>query len=347
MSTATLSPVATPVPVSPPHSLKQPPKAWLVGPLFDLLCVANLGWPIVVLLLTLDSAPWSQGPLAALQVYFLSTPHRWITLALVLLDREHFWQQPRKFGGLAVLLVGLGLGLVAIGAAWHGAADSLLLLMMLDYVWNAWHFAAQHAGIARIYGRLTRPDQEMRAAEFEKSAVRMFVLWVFFRLALYVARSRSATLEQLWPWLDWIDPIALVPVLWVLWREVIDWRPECRGRFAYLASVTAIYAVQLLAIRTGQTGLMKALFLAGAVFHAAEYLAIVSWSVRRKTAGVWRYLVPRLGLVVVAFMVVLGLANILIESRYLYAWTLVTLLVSLLHYAYDGIIWKARPKPKT
>jgi hypothetical protein len=349
MSTGTLAPLSVPAPppAAPPAPAK-PAKPWLVGPLFDLLCVANLGWPIVVLLLTLDGTPWAAGPLSALQVYFLSTPHRWITLALVFLDREHFWQQPRKFGGLAALLIGLGLALVAIGALWKGAAESLVPLMMLDYVWNSWHFASQHAGIARIYGRMTRPNQTAKSAEFEKSAVRMFVLWVFVRLALYVARLKGAggdALETLWPALEWLDPVALAPVLWVLIKEVLDWRPQCRGRLAYLVSVTAIYAVQLLAIRAGQRNLMYAVFLAGAVFHAAEYLAIVSWSVRRKTAGIWGYLAPRLGLVVVAFMAVMGCAHYLIEARFLYAWMLVTLLVSLLHYGYDGIIWKSRPKP--
>jgi hypothetical protein len=178
----------------------------------------------------------------------------------------------------------------------------------------------------------------------------MFVLWVFFRLAMHVARQAGAgggVLERLWPLLGWLDPVALAPVLWVLAKEVLDWRPECRGRFAYLASVTSIYAVQLLAIRSEQSGLMWAVFLAGAVFHAAEYLAIVSWTVGRKSTGVWRHLAPRLGLVMVAFMTVLGFAHYLIESRWMYAWMLVTLLVSLLHYGYDGIIWKSRPKPKT
>src|SRR5262245_45901064 len=98
MSTSTLTPKPVPV-VAPATSVPpaKPVKPWLVGPVFDLFCLANLGWPIIVLLLTLDSTPWSHGPLAALQVYFLSTPHRWVTLALVFLDRDHFWQQPRKF----------------------------------------------------------------------------------------------------------------------------------------------------------------------------------------------------------------------------------------------------------
>src|SRR5438876_1109099 len=76
-------------------------KPWLVGPLFDLVFVANLAWPAVALL-ALAGPSWVLGPLTALQVYFISTPHRWITLALVFLDRDRFWAEPKKFGGLAV-----------------------------------------------------------------------------------------------------------------------------------------------------------------------------------------------------------------------------------------------------
>jgi hypothetical protein len=42
---------------------------------------------------------------------------------------------------------------------------------------------------------------------------------------------------------------------------------------------------------------------------------------------------------------VLGLAAYLVSSQWAYTWALATLLVSLLHYAYDGMIWRARPAP--
>lgn len=86
-----------------------------------------------------------------------------------------------------------------------------------------------------------------------------------------------------------------------------------------------------------------------ALFHATEYLAIVSWSVRMKHGrngrGVFGHLVPRWVLALTTFMVVLALSAWLFDTRYHNLWAVVTIAVSYLHYAYDGIIWKVRKKP--
>src|SRR4051794_6488065 len=129
MSTAVADPPRTSAPAGVPTAPAARP--WLVGPWFDLLFVANVLWPLVVLL-ALDGRSWVNRPLTVLQVYFLSTPHRWITLALVFGDRDRFWRQPAKFGGLAALLVGLGLLLVGAASVMPQLAGPLTLLMMLD-----------------------------------------------------------------------------------------------------------------------------------------------------------------------------------------------------------------------
>ena len=328
--------------------LAKPMKRWLVGPWFDLFFVANLAWPIAVLLALLRPLE-DTNPLSLFQIYFLSTPHRWITLVLVFCDSDRFWKEPAKFGGLALLLMGLGLGLIAVAGFVPYATNSLILLMMLDYIWNAWHFGSQHAGISRIYGRITRPEQSLPHAEFEKMAIRTLVLWVFFRLAVYMAsRSEySASVEWLAPWLPWLDPLALIPAAILLIREVNTFRLQCLGRLLYIGSVIAVYTAQLIAIRMEVTNWMIAFFFAGAIFHAVEYLAICNWSVQKRTTGIWHYQITRTGLAVFVFMAILGAANWLVNVQSVYAWTLITLLVSLLHYGYDGIIWKAKPAPKT
>ena len=68
-------------------------KTWLVGPWFDLLFLANFAWPVAVLLALLRPLDES-NPLSLFQVYFLSTPHRWITLVLVFCDSDRFWKEP-------------------------------------------------------------------------------------------------------------------------------------------------------------------------------------------------------------------------------------------------------------
>ena len=321
-------------------------KRWLVGPWFDLLFLANLAWPIAVLLALVRPLD-ETDPLSLFQIYFISTPHRWITLVLVFCDSDRFWKEPGKFGGLGLLLIGLGLALVGIAGLVPYAANSLMLLMMLDYIWNAWHFGSQHAGISRIYGRITRPEQSLPHAEFEKMAIRILVLWVFFRLAIHIGTTTQYGENVSWltPWLQWIDPFVVIPAAVLLIREFTAFRPQCLGRVFYIGSVIALYSAQLLAIRLENGPWMMAFFFAGAIFHAVEYLAICNWAVQKRTTGIWHYQVTRTGLAVVVFMALLGAANYFVNVQSVYAWQLVTLLVSLLHYAYDGIIWKAKPAP--
>jgi hypothetical protein len=331
--------------LAPAPSAVKPAKTWLVGPWFDLVFMANLAWPIVVLLDFLR--PVNDGTidlLSLFQVYFLSTPHRWITLVLVFCDSERFWKEPLRFGGLGALLIGIGLALVGVASVVPIATDSLVLLMMLDYVWNAWHFAAQHAGISRIYGRTSRPDQSLDHAAFEKTALRTLVLWVFFRLAIHIGASTpyGENVRWLTPWLGWIDPFALVLPAILLIREFTAFRPQCVGRVLYMASVIALYSAQLVAIRLENGPWMMAFFFAGAIFHAVEYLAICNWSVQKRTTGIWQYQMTRTGLALLVFMALLGAVNWLVNAQSVYFWSLGTLLVSLLHYAYDGIIWKAK-----
>jgi hypothetical protein len=328
----------------------RPGRPWLVGPTFDLLLVANLAWPLVALLAYDYTSP-AHATLSFLQVYLISTPHRWITLAVVFLDRDQFWARPGRFALIGSLLVGAGLGLVGVSAAVFGWDESLKLLMMADAVWNAWHFAAQHAGIARIYGRQARPDLSATAVDFERVALRLLVLWTFVRLfALYGVRRPEAGFGVLPPqtlgWLDWLDLLAATPATVVLVREMMAAATGVGGRLAYLGSVVTLYAATLAAVRWQSDAWLGPLVLASAVFHAVEYLAVVAWSARRRSGSVWAYVVPRLGLTVAAFMLVLMAANWFLASQSMYAWMLVTLLVSLLHYGYDGMIWKSRPAPR-
>ncbi len=80
-----LSPAALPdvsTPVGPP-----PTRRWLVGPWFDGLLLANVAWPLALLWQGTEVLGGRAG-LQFWQVYYVTTPHRWVTLLLVFLDRE-------------------------------------------------------------------------------------------------------------------------------------------------------------------------------------------------------------------------------------------------------------------
>jgi hypothetical protein len=357
-------------PSEAPPAAPPPPRTWLFSPTFDLLFVANLAWPLVMVLAVglaylLPRAADDLGlgdPLTIFQIYILSTAHRWATPFLVFMDREYFWKKPIKFGGLGLGLIVMGLVLIPLGAVYvdllptgsvlPGVPTGLVLLGMLDYFWNAWHFAAQHAGISRIYGRRVRPDLSQQGAEFEKMALRLIALWFFLRLAVRALTVnsplvRGTPIADLLGYASWLDPLFAAPAVWLLIKEIKAYRTGCLGRLCYMASVVVHYGLLLALLHLESKGWLEAAFLANAMFHATEYLAIVSWSVQRKSGGVWAYLVPRWGLTLVGFGVALGVASMLLAAHSIYAWALITYLVSYLHYAYDGIIWKApRPAPK-
>src|SRR5688572_11790919 len=120
-----------------------PTSGWLVGPWFDLLLIANIAWPLVLVVQFNDGFSGREGVLFW-QLYFITTPHRWITLALVFLDRERLAQRRWLFLGIAAVVVAVCLGV-------RIATGTLTCLLTIDYLWNAWHFASQHHGIYRIY----------------------------------------------------------------------------------------------------------------------------------------------------------------------------------------------------
>ena len=91
-----------------------------------------------------------------------------------------------------------------------------------------------------------------------------------------------------------------------------------------------------------------ALALASALFHAIEYLSIISWSVHQQHAsrgdkmGLLGYLVPRWGIVLGVFMVILGVGGWLMDQRFLETWLFINIIVAFLHYSYDGLIWRRK-----
>src|SRR5262249_25772683 len=61
------------------------PTGWIVAPAFDLLLIANLSWPFLLLP---GLSTRTETAVDFWQVYFLSLPHRWLTLILVALDPD-------------------------------------------------------------------------------------------------------------------------------------------------------------------------------------------------------------------------------------------------------------------
>lgn len=328
---------ATSAPSTPTESSAQRPTAddprWLVSPWFDLLFFANVAW--VAALLPFYLSDDGEPHVRFWQVYFLTTPHRWITLALVATD-------PDRRAGRSWLFIALAVAAAAVvGGAW-AFSGAFVCLAMVDYVWNCWHFGAQHGGILRMYSRRVGHQRP----RLETLAMRTLVVYTSLRLAGW-----TTGWTEVWPTagsaLRIVDLLALLPAGILL---ALEWshRPMARaGKISYLTSVTMLYALLLLAVRDGRFGwLILSLTTAAAAFHAIEYLAVVSYYARRRrdqgTPALFQTLARQWLSVIFAFVFAMGIVAMAAESRYREFWFGLNLWAAFLHYAYDGLIWKLR-----
>jgi hypothetical protein len=323
---------------------------WIDGARFDLLFVANWYWPLLILFAVI-STPTLESTIGFWMVYMLLTPHRWITLPLVFLDKERYAERPRAFLGIAMFTA------LAILASIM-TMPTLTMLLVADYLWNAWHFAAQHSGIGRIYARVAYP-KDKGSAFWEKTLLRTFIIYVILRLgAPLMADDRSlwlGWLDAVVPYMNWTDlPLLLIPC-YLLGRDLWRMQSGTLGRVLYMASVLSLYSLLLLLAHfLPQSNkidpVMVGALTAVTIFHSTEYLAIVSWTVKKRFAnrdnGLMAHLAKRWTLTLAMFLVGLGVSAWLLSTQSETSqriWFILNMFVSFLHYAYDGMIWKARP----
>lgn len=313
---------------------------WLFTPWVDLFFLANILWPLLVLAQH-DAGFHGRPAVQFWQVYFVTTPHRWITLAIVFLDRKRFRERPVTFVGMAILAVSVCLGI-------RMTTGTLTCLLAVDYVWNAWHFAAQHHGIYRIYGRRLQPERQS-GLQAEKWLLRLFLLYVILRVAGSTLVEQhavtAATVIHVCDWLATAIPLGL------LWQDLRSSGNLMNGRLVYLVSVSGLYLSLLWAVRCGRPEWVLSLATASAIFHATEYLAIVSWSVSKSgvtsagAAGDTGWLLSRWGITLGLYIVMLGSVGWLMDQRLLDVWLTVNVIVAFLHYGYDGLIWRRSGRP--
>lgn len=302
---------------------------WLRSPAFDLLAIANLWWP-VALIPMLTAGPGQ--PLTFVQLYFLSAPHRWLTLLLVVAD-------PDRRAGRAGLLLGLAIvAVAAVGIAWS-VFDALACLILIDTLWNAWHFGGQHAGVLRMYARKAGGGD--RFAAFEKQAIRLLVAFVGCRLA-----TETLGLPEAWRSAFESADVTAVAAIALLFAAEFCQRGGRRGpKRIYLVNVLVLYGSLLAAMRFAPSRL-PALAIASAIVHAVEYFAIVTIYAERRPPrpGAMANLVRNWFSVVALLAVTIGIAGMLAETGGALAtvWAGLNLVASFLHYAYDGLIWKLR-----
>ncbi len=325
------------------------PNGWLFNPLVDSMVVANLLWPIMAIVTAyLVGNPFGQK-LGFLVAYFLIMPHRWITLSLVFLDPVKYKANSRSF----LIVGGTIVGIVCLTQLSMGA---LTLLLAIDLIWNAWHFAAQHAGIARIYDRMAHPTSKSTGMA-DKVVLRTLILYALFKVASHALPAVDWGGE----WLTWM-PMIMKPLSVLDWfivalpvsliiHSLMKFNSRSWGRITYLTSIATLYGLMILGVRYDLFGLAVGCAAGATFFHSVEYLAIVTWYVKKNKSmhetKPFCYFIPRWAVALVTFMAACFLSAIMFENRYLHAWIFLNVIVSFMHYAYDGMIWKRPTKKST
>jgi hypothetical protein len=310
----------------------QPSGDWLVSPAFDLLFLANLGW----LLALIPGYVAAEGIVHVefWQVYFLTTPHRWLTLLLVAADPD------RRAGRRLIFPALAALALVAVAAVYL-STGAFACLLLVDYVWNGWHFAAQHAGVLRVYSLKSGGGRPW----LEKHGLRLFIFYVTLRTAGWTTGWLEGD-PATHAWLRLADRLALTVPAALVALELIG-RPWLRpGRATYLASVCGLYSLLLVGLSSGLPSLVLSLAVAAALFHAVEYLALVThYAWRRQTVGsdgLFRAVARHWLAALAAFLLLLGTFAAVVQRQGVAWWVGLNLWAAFLHYAYDGLIWKLR-----
>ncbi len=319
----------------PPPASRSP---WLFGPALDLLFVANLTWPLVAVVVFMNRR-WLDLPVELLLTAVIGTPHRWITLPLIANDRERI---THRWGTIAAVGAATTAGFLGL---WFFTRD-LGLLLLIRYLWNIWHVAAQNTGVTRIYEIKARPDLRTSGAT-EKWLLRGFMVFAFLRVAgvafagspehaPYLLRFSVAASV-----LDW--PAFLIP-LWLFAREARAYDPRLIAKYVHMGVSTSNYAAMLLCAHFKLVEWGVAVSVGNAVFHATEYFSIVTWSVGRSAARPASFFLPEIARAwlksLALFLVLMAVTSAFLATKYGPYWVLLNTLVSYLHYAWDGVIWK-------
>lgn len=326
---------ATPMPA--PRSDRAGPGRWVLGPVADLVCIINLFWLLFAGTQVLAFA--GEAPqLSLVMLHFLILPHRFVTLGLVFLDREQFATRPRTFLGLALGFTALVFASRAVSNGVAGV-DAFVCLVAFDFAWNAYHFAAQHYGLTRIYGR--------KGGGPDRPRIERWILVAGITYTLMRLSNWATGAEPLLAVLPFVDAAVGAAFVLLILLELRDGVPSL-PKLLYLLSVSTLYGTILAGLHFLPTRILAATVAATGFFHSMEYLAIVSFYLKNKArSGTWgARLLSRSAVhwavVLPLYVAFLGLGTAWVKNVDPYVYFLLVTPVSFLHYAYDGIIWKLR-----
>lgn len=334
-------------------------KVWIAGPLYD--CVFFLYAPLIALVigLLLTRTSLVSDPVTVLGETVLPSNVlilTFISAHLVIVffrshgNREVFARHPWRFTLAPALLFG----------ACFASTEVAVTVSVVGIWWDVYHSSMQTFGLGRIYDAKLGNDRE---------AGRGLDLW--FNLVLYIGPILAGASFMLH--LDYFKEFQRVD--WMLLADLPARIDPLRS--AITVVVVAISLVSLVAWLIGQVRLarsgyrvskQKILLFAGTglvsiyawgfnsfgqgffimnFFHAWQYFALVWWIERGSMRSLFRMPDSRLGMALtLGLFLSLGLGYGLLVTFFVSIagralWCL-ALVVSIMHFWYDGFIWSVR-----
>lgn len=295
---------------------------WIFSRWTDFLVISNLYWPLFLIPGLVSGN--ETGPIEFIQVYLLASPHRWLTLTMVMTDKS------RRSGIecrmlFAAILIALLIVIVEL------SSGMLLCMLWIDYFWNAFHFASQHGGILALNCR----RNQIVLSRLLKWQLRFVITSIILMLPLNpINRNFPAEILQILVTVGFIA-IMINAIRIGIYRSL----PAA----LYLISILGIYGGLLTTTLMQLHRLSSGFMLASSVMHSVEYFAIVSRYVitRDQTTGkvfnisAWRGKLTIYALLVASILYAFQRISIEMTGA-------VNLWAAFLHYTYDGWIWKLR-----
>ncbi len=340
-----------------------PSRPWLIGPAADALCL--FGAPLVALALGLSIGwepffarevrfgslnPGFHRPLAILAIEVFIAAHLVIVFVRSHLNRRIFASHPLRFTVVPAAL---------LAAAWV-SPWCLIFLTVLAIWWDVYHSALQTFGIGRIYDQRygndveagRRADQILNVAIYVGPVLAGTNLWSHLKHFQLFERVDAHALASLGDLVFAHSESVRTGVLAVGVPVVAGYLLHYRGliRRGYRVPPQKV----VLLVSTALCSIVAWGFLPPALaffimnfFHAFQYFAIVWWTERD------RY-VPLLGLGRLPFRGLIGLVVLGVPAFGYGFWVTVqpegmlegtvavAVVVSILHFWYDGFIWSVR-----
>jgi len=343
--------------MAPTAASAQRPSGYLSGPVFDGVLIIFAPAIAVVAAKILFGTSFSEEPLHAgdsLATILLGTmlmAHLVLTFARSHGNSRIFWAHPWRFTLVPLLLLA---GMLT--STWF-----LVFIGVLTTCWDEWHSGAQTFGLCRIYeSRAGNDPREGRRLDLWMN----MVVWLGPLLGGVTLIDHATTLGEDF---ESVSPVLMeaIPYQAAVWQRTITqlavltgvvstvvyigahWRMARRGARVSVQKVALMVTTGAVSIYAwGFHSIAEAFFVMN-VFHYPQYFGLVWLTERENMLRRLSLAKARNGTAILlfAFLAVPFSIGLVLDRMPLTDNTLAFfLLLSLLHFWYDGFIWSVRRK---